>query len=350
MKTLLITWWTWFIWSCAVVEFEKAGYKTVIVDNLSNSDKKVLDNIKKVLGYDVDFFEVDLLDKERLENIFKKYNFDGVIHFAWLKAVWESCEKPLMYFNNNIIGSLNLFSLMEKYNVNNLIFSSSATVYDLSPNNKDLVEIKWKDVILRRWIKETDITWNTTNPYWKTKFILEEILKDLAKFSNFKAIILRYFNPIGAHTSGLIWENPKWIPNNLLPYIMKVAKWELHQVNVFWNDYPTKDGTWVRDYINVNDLVSWHIKAYKKLEKEKLHYLDVFNLWVWEWVSVLEMIKTTEEVVWKKITYKIVQRRPWDLAEVFCDPSKANKILNWEAKTSLKESIKQAWSYYNQLN
>ena len=353
-KTILITGWTGYIGSHWVVAFEEAGYKTVIVDNLSNSSLKTLDWIEKILGYKPDFFEVDLrstsplapliqgegdnkvnfinwekVEKQfSLEEIFEKYDFDWVIHFAWLKAVWESCEKPLEYFDNNLTGSIKLFELMEKFWVKNIVFSSSATVY-APENSSPLVE--------------TMTTWNTSNPYWRTKFLIENILEDLAKFSWFRVANLRYFNPIWAHPSWEIWEDPAWIPNNLLPFIMKVATEELKQLQVFWNDYNTVDGTWVRDYIDVVDLIEGHLLAYSKLSS----WFNIYNLWVGKWISVLEMINETEKTIWKKINYKIVERRAWDLAEVYCNPEKANKELNWKAKTSLEESIKNSWKFYN---
>lgn len=337
-KTLLITWGLWYIWSHAVVEFEKAWYKTVILDNLDNSCLSIYRSIGKILWYKPDFFEIDLRDKIKLEDLFTKYNFDWVLHFAWLKSVGESCEKPLHYFDNNLVWSIRLFECMEKYSVKNIIFSSSATVYDWI--------IFESDNFL--WASESDIVWNTTNPYGTTKFLLENILNDLAKFSWFNVINLRYFNPIWAHSSWLIWENPDGLPNNLLPYIMKVATWELPYLNVYWNDYNTSDGSWVRDYIDVLDLIDWHLKAYELLENLDFNwFIDTFNLWVWRWVSVFEMIKRVEEVSWKSISFNISDRRKWDLAEVFCNPNKAKNILNWEAKTPLTQSLENTWSFFN---
>lgn len=345
-KTILITWWTGYIWSHWVVAFEQAWYKTVIVDNLSNSSIKTLDWIVKILGYKPDFFEVDLRDKEWLENIFKNYNFDWVVHFAWLKAVWESCEKPLEYFDNNIVWSIRLFEIMEKYGVKNIIFSSSATVYD------SLNFERWE------WVDENWISWNTTNPYGTTKFLLEQILKDLAQFSGFIVMNLRYFNPIWAHESGNIWEDPFGIPNNLLPYIMKVATWELKQLQVYGDDYDTIDGTWVRDYIDVVDLIEGHLKAWERLSEIPLSQpfpprekgagqFEVYNLWVGKWISVLEMVSVAEKVTWKKVDYKIVDRRIWDVAEVFCNPSKALNELWWKSEISLEDSLGNSWEFYN---
>ncbi len=335
-KTILITWWLGYIGSHWVVAFEQAWYKTVIVDNLSNSDIYTLDNMEKILWYKPDFFQADLREKEKLREVFKKYDFDGVIHFAWLKSVWESWEKALEYYDNNVIWSLRLFELLEKYNVKNIIFSSSATVYEAS------------NFISLKWVKEDGIVWNCTNPYGTTKFIIENILKDLANFSWFRVMNLRYFNPIWAHKSWFIWEAPIWIPNNLLPYIMKVAIWELAYLNVFWNDYPTVDGTWVRDYIDVVDLIDAHLKAYEKLKEViKNGIYETYNLWTGKWISVFEMLWLCEKVVWKKIDYVIGERRNADLASVFCNPEKAEKELGWKSKISLLESLENSWRFYN---
>ena len=355
-KTILITGWTGYIWSHWVVAFEQAWYKTVIVDNLSNSSLKTLDWIEKILGYKPDFFEWDLRNKEFLEEVFKKYNFDWVVHFAGLKAVWESCEKPLEYFDNNIVWSIRLFEVMEKFWVKNIIFSSSATVYDMTSSLVPTLSGKDDGV----WLREDNLTWNTTNPYWTTKFILEQILKDLSLFSGFRVANLRYFNPIWAHHSWEIWEDPSWIPNNLLPYIMKVATGKLEKLRVFGWDYPTIDWTWVRDYIDVVDLIEGHLKAYEKLEKIPLSnfppegeriatkwFFETYNLWVGRGVSVLEMVEVARKVTWKEIPYEIVDRRPWDLAEVYCNPSKAKRELNWESKTSLEDSLKNSLKFYN---
>ncbi len=370
-KTILITGWTGYIGSHWVVAFEQAWYKTVIVDNLVNSSLKSLDWIEKILWYKPDFYNVDLRTslqpsplEERgqvekinyidwkevkwnfsLEEVFKKYGFDWVIHFAWLKAVWESCEKPLEYFDNNIVWTIKLFEVMEKFWVKNIIFSSSATVYDSRVyEDKNF-----------SWAVETDLTWNTTNPYGTTKFITEQILRDLSSFSGFRVANLRYFNPIWAHESWVIWEDPAWIPNNLLPYIMKVATWELEKLKVFWWDYPTIDWTWVRDYIDVVDLIEGHLKSYEKItspqpsplgEREQGQF-EVYNLWVGRGISVLEMVEVARKVTWKEISYEIVERRSWDLAEVYCNPNKAKKELNWEAKISLEDSLKNSWKFYN---
>jgi len=222
---------------------------------------------------------------------------------------------------------------MEKYNVKNIIFSSSATVYEFSNF--------WKWF----WVDENWVIWNTTNPYWTTKFLLEQILLDLSKFSAFNVINLRYFNPIWAHKSALLGEDPEWIPNNLLPFIMKVASWELDELKVFGWDYETEDWTWKRDYIDVVDLIDWHLKAYEKLNQN--WFFETYNLWTWKSISVLEMLKISEKISWNKIPYEIVERRKWDLADVFCNPEKAEKELWWKAKISLEESLENTWKFYN---
>ena len=361
-KTLLITGWTWYIWSHAVVAFEQAWYKTVLIDNFVNSSKNTLDALRKILWYIPDFFEWDLRNKDFLEEVFSKYSFDGVLHFAWLKAVWESTQKPLEYFDNNIVGSLRLFELMEKFSVKKIIFSSSATVYDSSCFSSDWVSLEKIPSPLtplpskEREIWEEFSVWNCTNPYGTTKFLLENILKDLSKFAWFQVVNLRYFNPIWAHESWYLWEDPSGIPNNLLPYVMRVVTGEYQFVRVFWDDYDTKDGTWVRDYIDVCDLVDGHLKAYEKMpsppaplpkgEGSELHWtFETFNLWTGKWVSVLEMIHSTQKVTGTNIPYQIFPRREWDVAEVFCNPEKAEKILWWKAKVTLEESLEKSFRF-----
>jgi len=320
-----------------VVSFEKDWYKCVIIDNLSNSTIDTLFWIESIIWYKPDFFDLDLRNKEKLEEVFKKYTFDWILHFAWFKAVWESCKKPLEYYDNNIVWSIILFECMKKYNVKNIIFSSSATVYKEKNN--------------QTWYDESNEIWNTSNPYWTTKFIIEQILIDLSKFAWFNVINLRYFNPIWAHTSWYIWENSYWLPNNLLPYVMKVSTWKLKEVNIFWDDYNTKDWTWIRDYIDVVDLIDWHLKAYKKLTFNKwIWFFETYNLWTWKWISVLEIINLVWKITWKNIPYKITSRRYWDLAEVYCNPIKANNELWWKAQTYLEESIKNMYKFYNKVN
>ncbi len=332
MKNILVTGGTWYIGSHGVVSLIETWYNPVIVDNLANSSLEVLESIQKITGVKPDFYEVDLRDFESLEQVFEKYNFEAVIHFAGAKAVWESAEKPFYYYENNILWSINLFELIEVHDCKKIIFSSSATVYD---------SVKKPPFI------ETDPVWNTTNPYGTTKFLIENILKDLATHKDFQVVNLRYFNPIWAHKSGLIGENPNGIPNNLLPFIMKVVAWELQTVQVFGDDYDTKDGTGERDYIHVVDLIEGHLKALEFIEKtwESKWFFETFNLWTGNATSVKEMIQMTSEVVWKEVPYLIKPRRAWDLPVSFCNPEKVEKILWWKASYSVKEAIEDSYGF-----
>lgn len=332
-----MTWAMGYIWSHGVVLFEQAGYEVIIVDNLVNSYISTLEGIEKILGRKPQFYETDLRDLKWLEKIFQEHSFDGVIHFAWLKAVWESCENSLHYFDNNIVWSIRLFECMEKYDVKNLIFSSSATVYN--PENFEF----------GKWVTESGSTWETTNPYGTTKYIIERILRDLTKFSCFKVINLRYFNPVGAHESGYIWEFPDEYPNNLLPYVMKVACKNLEKLHVFGDDYNTVDGTWVRDYIDVCDLVDAHLQAYQSLQWDEKYLYENFNLGTGKWTSVLELVKIAEEMSWQDIPYNVQARRSGDIGEVFCDPSKANQQLWWKAKTPLEDSVRNSWNFMQKV-
>lgn len=337
-KTILLTWATWYIGSHTAIEFIEAGYEVIIVDNLANSHTNSLTWIEKITWVLPKFYECDLRDTEKIEHIFQKYSFDCVIHFAGLKAVWESCEKPLEYFDNNIIWSLRLFECMKKYWVKKCIFSSSATVYD--PINFE----SWK------WVWELWTTGETTNPYGTTKYIIERILRDLAEFSEFQIVNLRYFNPIWAHPSGNIGEYPDEYPNNLLPYVMKVACGELPHLNIFGNDYNTPDGTWVRDYIDVCDLSKAHFKAYFSLEWASAWNIEHYNLWTGRWTSVLELIQIASEIKWSDIAYKITERRAWDIAQVFCYPKKAEEKLWWIAETSIAESVKNSYEFSKKIS
>ncbi|MDD5213883.1 MAG: UDP-glucose 4-epimerase GalE [Candidatus Gracilibacteria bacterium] len=332
MQTILLTGGTGYIGSHGAVKLLELGYDVVIIDNLSNSDKSILEKIQKITGKTPKFYEGDLRDKNILEKIFKENNIKTILHFAGAKAVGESCEIPFYYYENNLAGSINLFEIMNKYNCKNIIFSSSATVYD-SIGNPPYIE--------------TDLTGNTTNPYGTTKFLIENILKDLATFKSFKVVNLRYFNPIGAHFSGLIGENPNGLPNNLLPYVMKVATGELKNVKVFGNDYNTKDGTGERDYIHILDLIDGHIASINFIENfdNNKGFFEVFNLGTGTATSVLEIIKITCEVTEKNIPFEIVPRRPGDLDKSFCNPEKAENILNWKAKYLVKDAIKDSWYF-----
>ncbi|MBQ2640235.1 MAG: UDP-glucose 4-epimerase GalE [Bacilli bacterium] len=325
---ILVTGGLGFIGSHTCVELLDNDYEVVIVDNLSNSNIDVLDKIKKITGKQVQFYQEDVCNYMAIDEIFKENKIDAVIHFAGYKAVGESVEKPIMYYENNLVSTLNLCKAMQKYNCKKLVFSSSATVYG-SPKELPIKE---------------DFALQTTNPYGTTKLMNEMILEDIYKSDpDFSIIVLRYFNPIGSHSSGLIGENPKGIPNNLMPYIVRVASGELECLNVFGSDYDTKDGTGVRDYIHVVDLANGHIKAIEKTFKDKgIHY---YNLGTGNGYSVLEIIKTFEEVNNLKINYKIVERRPGDIAACYADPAKALEELNWEAKLGIEEMCRDSYNY-----
>ena len=320
--SILVTGGTGFIGSHTVVELLNTGREVVVIDNFSNSKPDVLEKIKKITGKDFKFYEIDYLNKEELEKVFEENKIEAVMNFAGYKAVGESVEKPIEYYTNNVTGALILLDTMRKYEVKKFIFSSSATVYGEPEKMPITEECK---------------TGETTNPYGTTKLFIEQILKDIYKSDpTWDICILRYFNPVGAHKSGLLGENPQGIPNNLMPYIARVANGELKELSVFGNDYPTKDGTGVRDYIHVVDLAIGHIKALEKLEKEK-QGLYIYNLGTGKGYSVLEMIKAYERATGKKVPYKIVARREGDIAECYADPSKAKKELNWEATRTLEE-------------
>lgn len=328
--SILVTGGAGFIGSHTVVELLEEDEDIVIVDNFVNSKPEVLDKIKEITKKNFKFYEVDLLDKEKLEKVFKENNIEAVIHFAGLKAVGESVEKPLEYYHNNITGTLILLELMKKYDCKKIIFSSSATVYGTP-----------KEVPIKE-----DFPLSTTNPYGSTKLMIEQILQDLCiADKDFCAILLRYFNPIGAHKSGLIGEEPNGIPNNLMPYINQVALGKLDHLNIFGNDYPTIDGTGVRDYIHVVDLAKGHVKALKKARK--MTGAEAYNLGTGKGYSVLEIVKAFEDANVIKIKYEIAPRRPGDIAECYADPSKALKELDWKAEKELDEMCHDAWNFYN---
>ena len=326
--TILVTGGTGYIGSNTVVKLVEYGYDVIIVDDFSNSKPIVLDKLKKITGKEIKFYEINLCDKDKLEKVFKKNKIDAVIHFAGYKAVGESVSKPLMYYRNNIDSTLSLLELMVKYEVKKLVFSSSATVYG------DPEELP---------IKET-AKLSVTNPYGATKLYIEGILKDLYVSDNsFRIAILRYFNPVGSDDTGLLGEDPNGIPNNLMPYIVKVANKELPHLNIFGNDYDTKDGTGVRDYIHVVDLAKGHVKALEFLDKNaKLVY---YNLGTGRGYSVLEMVKAFEKVNNVSVPYKIAPRRDGDIATCYADTSKAFKELNWKAEYGLDDMIKSAYNY-----
>lgn len=317
---ILITGGTGFIGSHTVVELLNAGRDVVIIDNLSNSKKCVLDRIETITGKRPKFYEADLCDLAASEQVFKENKFDSVIHFAGLKAVGESVAKPLEYYRNNLDSTFNLCLLMRKYGVKKIVFSSSATVYGL-PKSVPITE---------------DFPLSTTNPYGETKLMIERILGDLCHADpELTVAILRYFNPIGAHKSGLIGEDPQGIPNNLLPYVSKVAAGKLECLTVHGDDYDTPDGTGVRDYIHVVDLALAHLKALDWTQTHK--GIDYFNVGTGNGYSVLEIVKAYEDASGKKVNYKIGPRRPGDIAECYANPEKAYRELNWKAERGICE-------------
>lgn len=325
---ILVTGGAGYIGSHTCVELLEAGYEIVVLDNLSNSSVKSLDAVKKITGKDFPFYEVDLLDYEGTENVFKKEKIDSVIHFAGLKAVGESTQIPIRYYHNNITGTLNLVDIMQKHEVYNIVFSSSATVYGM-PKTVPITE---------------DFPLSTTNPYGSTKLMLENILTDVFKANNkWSVTLLRYFNPIGAHKSGLIGEDPKGIPNNLLPYVAQVAVGKLEKVHVFGNDYSTPDGTGVRDYIHVVDLSLGHLKAVEKKTGEP--GVHIYNLGTGNGYSVLQIIEAFGKACGKEIPYQIDERRPGDIAECWADPAKAAAELGWKAERELAEMCEDSWRW-----
>lgn len=325
---ILVTGGCGYIGSHTVVELLYDNRDVVIVDNFSNSSPNVLDSIKEITNKDFKFYKIDITNEDDLEVVFKENKIDSVIHFAALKAVGESVEKPLEYYYNNLNSTLVLLKLMKKYNVKNFVFSSSATVYG-SPKTLPINE---------------DFPLSTTNPYGASKLIIENILKDICKTdSSFNVAILRYFNPVGAHKSGLIGENPNGIPNNLMPYITKVSIGKLPFLNVYGNDYDTHDGTGVRDYIHVLDLANGHLKALDKIHTSP--GLVIYNLGTGNGYSVLDLVNTYSKVNNVDIPYKIVERRAGDIAKCFADPTKANKELNWSCKYNLEDMCKDSYTF-----
>ncbi len=326
---ILVTGGAGFIGSHTCVELLNAGYDVVVVDNLCNSSEESLERVKKITGKDLKFYEADILDKDAMNKIFDEEAIDAVIHFAGLKAVGESVSKPLEYYHNNISGTLNLCDVMRNHGVKNIVFSSSATVYG------DPAFIP---------ITEECPKGQCTNPYGWTKSMLEQILTDLHTADpEWNVILLRYFNPIGAHHSGLIGEDPKGIPNNLVPYVTQVAIGKLPQVNVFGNDYDTPDGTGVRDYIHVVDLAIGHVKAIEKLKAKE--GVSIYNLGTGKGYSVLDIIKAFEKACGKEIKYEIKARRPGDIATCYSDATKAYKELGWKAQRDLDEMCEDSWRW-----
>ena len=329
---VLVTGGAGFIGSHTAVELLNAGKEIVILENFSNSKPQSLEAIKKITGKDFKFYEMDYLDREKLEKVFEENKIDSVLNFAGYKAVGESIEKPIEYYTNNISGALVLLDTMRKYGVKKFVFSSSATVYG-EPEKIPLTE--------------DCKTGGTTNPYGTSKLFIEQILKDIYNSDNsWDIAILRYFNPVGAHESSLIGEEPQGIPNNLMPYVVRVAAGKLKELSVFGNDYDTPDGTGVRDYIHVVDLAKGHIKALEKLEKEGKG-LFIYNLGTGKGYSVLDMVKAFEKSTGKKVAYKVAPRRAGDIATCYSDPTKAKEELGWEATKTLDEMCEDSWNFIN---
>jgi UDP-glucose 4-epimerase len=326
---ILVTGGAGYIGSHTCVELLKNNHDVIIADNFTNSKIETIDKIKKISGEDVIFYEVDVTEEIKIEAIFKKHKIDGVIHFAGLKAVGESVEKPLAYYYNNLVSTMVISKLCIKYGVNKFVFSSSATVY--GDNTVPFLE--------------TMALLPTTSPYGETKVMCERILKDTAKANpNFSVTLLRYFNPVGAHESGLIGEDPNDIPNNLMPYVSKVAKGELEKLSVFGNDYDTIDGTGVRDYIHVVDLAEGHVKAIEKLNEG----VNVYNLGTGQGTSVLELLHAFIEVNNVDVPYEIVGRRAGDLAMYYANAKKAERELGWKTKRGIKEMCRDSWKFEKQ--
>lgn len=329
---ILVTGGAGYIGSHTCIELINAGYDVVVLDNLSNSSEKSLERVAQITGKKVPFYKVDILDREGMDEVFKKESIDSVIHFAGLKAVGESVAKPLEYYHNNITGTLLLCDVMRSHNVKNIIFSSSATVYG-DPAIIPITEECPKGII--------------TNPYGQTKSMLEQILSDFhVADPEWNVVLLRYFNPIGAHESGLIGEDPKGIPNNLLPYIAQVAVGKLECLGVFGDDYDTVDGTGVRDYIHVVDLARGHVKALKKIEDKS--GVNVYNLGTGNGYSVLQVVKAFEKACGKTIPYAIKPRRPGDIATCYADAAKAKVELGWEAQYDIERMCADSWRWQSQ--
>jgi UDP-glucose 4-epimerase len=328
--SVLVTGGAGYIGSHTVVELLNENKEVIVVDNFSNSKPEMLDKIKKITNKDFKFYELDYSNKEKMDKVFAENKIDSVIHFAGYKAVGESVEKPIEYYTNNVSGTLNLLDVMRKHNVKTIIFSSSATVY----GDPEIVPLT-----------EMCKIGGTTNPYGSSKLFIEQILKDVYKSDNtWDICILRYFNPIGSHESGIIGEEPQGRPNNLMPYIVRVASGELEELSIFGNDYNTPDGTGVRDYIHVVDLAKGHIKALEKLEKEKSG-IYIYNLGTGKGYSVLDMVHAFEKTTGQKIKYKITERRAGDIATCYADATKAKEELNWVAEKTLEDMCRDSWNY-----
>ncbi len=329
--SILVTGGAGFIGSHTVVELLENNEDVIVVDNLSNSKKEALNRVEKITGKSLTFYKTDLLDKEGLDEVFSKHEIDSVIHFAGFKAVGESVEQPLSYYHNNITGTIYLCEVMAQHNVTDIVFSSSATVY----GDPETVPI------------QEDFPLTATNPYGRTKLFIEKILRDLhISNDNWNIALLRYFNPVGAHESGRIGEDPNDIPNNLMPYITQVAVGKLDKLSVFGDDYPTHDGTGVRDYIHVVDLAIGHLKALDKLQANP--GVVTYNLGTGQGYSVLDVVNAFEKASGQDVPYKITDRRSGDIASCYADPTKAEKELGWTAKRDIVEMCKDAWRWQSQ--
>lgn len=325
---ILVTGGAGFIGTHTCVELLEAGEDIIVFDNLVNSKRSAIDAVKQITGKDFPFYEADMLDEAAMEKIFSAHNITEVIHFAGLKAVGESVEKPLEYYHNNLTGTLILLQVMRRHNVKRIVFSSSATVYG-SPKTVPIKE---------------DFPLSTTNPYGATKLMIENILRDLYHSDNSWSIaLLRYFNPIGAHESGLIGEDPNGIPNNIMPRLINVALGKMDSMTVFGDDYPTRDGTGVRDYIHVVDLAKGHVAAIAKVRSQTM--CDAYNLGTGKGYSVLEIIHGLEKACGKKLPYHVTPRRAGDIAECYADPTKAAEELHWKATMDLDQMCKDAWHF-----
>lgn len=334
MKKILVTGGLGYIGSHTVVELQAEGYDVVVVDNLSNSKEEVKARIEDISGQSLELQIADVNDTNALESLFNKHQFDGVIHFAAYKAVGESVEHPVMYYQNNVSGLISLLGTMEKYGVSNLIFSSSCTVYGAAT---DLP------------VTESTQIQKAESPYGTTKILGEDIINDFAKHKDFKSILLRYFNPVGAHPSAKIGELPLGVPNNLVPYITQTAAGIREKLTVFGDDYNTEDGTCVRDYIHVVDLAKAHVKALSYCDKMS-QSLDVFNLGTGKGNTVLEVINTFEKVNGVKLNYTIGQRRGGDIEQIYADTTKVNNLLGWSAKYDIGDMMKHAWAWQQGLS
>jgi len=340
IKNILITGGAGYIGSHTLIELHNAGYDFIVYDNLSNSSQEALKRVSKIISKEIVFEEGDIRDSDTLMKIFEKYNIDSVIHFAGLKSVGESVENPLSYYDNNVVGTLKLLEVMQKFGCKKMVFSSSATVYN---------EVDAKNYIP---LTESNPTGNTTNPYGTSKYMIEQILNDLFISDNsFKIAILRYFNPVGAHESGLIGEDPTGLPNNLMPFITQTALGKRDELKIFGNDYKTEDGTAVRDYIHVVDLAKAHVLALQRLIKSEVNEnFEIFNIGTGIGYSVLDVIASFEKTTKQKLNYSFAARREGDVPVLYASTSKASEELNWNPTLTLDDMTKSSWEWEKKGN